>query len=552
MDNQDATSCGIKANKDSDVYNPFLRSRDMRKMLLIHVKIPPLLNFDGKGFICALVTSRCHIGCTHCMFFSNMTEGKNEFNTMTPARIDKLMQLVSDSNTGYLLVSGGGEGFIEPSLMYQIIETSTADIAWIVTSGFWAQKKSRAAEILRKSYQAFLRGNKSKPNRQVCLRISVDSYHASKLVIDPIYPFKYIINIIQIFESTYSTQTGFFLQLHCIEGEEKLIDQLRQQVNAVEVINVSSMHTNEKLTESAITLRMPSGFEFEITFAKLLLSDIAADLRDEKMLDRRIELWEKDAFVNERGMAAYQLNSNGSIGTDMLVVYDGRVAGGWQSEMPDISINIDVDSYETILNKTLSDPGVLATIEHGIAYRFEIINEVCPKASLRAKAVNIRDYTSLVLLEEDAVKLYYTLRAIQDFITEGRIEQQNMNTWPPALKTIINLSKEELRRLYQSSDYDIVKQFEETEPEFTDLIQEIRVYTRTGNFESIIQFLSQQAEKNLRRLDKWRLLMERISHDWYDIQSLDAKELLALMQVEQFIDSRLLQGRRVYEGLSRL
>ncbi|TOK91996.1 hypothetical protein CGI07_24445, partial [Vibrio parahaemolyticus] len=69
------------------------------------------------------------------------------------------MRLVSDSNTGYLLVSGGGEGFLEPDLMCQIISKSSANLTWMVTSGFWAKRESRAIQLLKRMYQAYLRGN---------------------------------------------------------------------------------------------------------------------------------------------------------------------------------------------------------------------------------------------------------------------------------------------------------------------------------------------------------------------------------------------------------
>ncbi len=59
------------------------------------------------------------------------------------------MKLVQDSNTGYLLVSGGGEGFLEPNLMYQIIEKTKADVTWMVTSAFWARDKDVARKILK-------------------------------------------------------------------------------------------------------------------------------------------------------------------------------------------------------------------------------------------------------------------------------------------------------------------------------------------------------------------------------------------------------------------
>lgn len=273
------------------------------------------------------------------------------------------------------------------------------------------------------------------------------------------------------------------------------------------------------------------------------------DLKDKKLLKERITLWERDAFINEQDKPAYQINSDGSLGTDMLIIYDGRVSGGWQSEMPDVSINLDKDSYTNIMNKTFSDVGVLATIENGFKYRFNIIDEVCPKASLRAKAVNIRDYTSPILFEEDIIKAYYSIRVIQDFLTIGRINQNDIERYPPKLKELIYMKKEELQFLYYSSKYDIIQQFEETEKDFSIFLEEIRIFLKTKNSKQFLKNILEKFENNLYDLDKWRILLKRISNKWYDISSLNSKELAILKEVEELIDFEILKGRRVYDGL---
>ncbi len=529
--------------------NPFLHPRKIRKIILKNVQIPSKLKLNGKGFICALINSRCHIGCSHCMFSSNMDEKKNDSNTMTPKRIDKLMELVKDSNTGYLLVSGGGEGFLEPSLMYQIIEKSSADLTWMVTSAFWAKNKLQALDTLDYMYKAYLKGCMANTKRRICVRVSFDIYHINKLSKDTQKPLDYIINIIKIFESTYAHQNNFFLQLHSIEGEEKLIEQLQEEISGKIFKDTSSIHNNEKATESSVMLKLASGYSFEITFAKLLLSDTTVDLKDEKLLKERVFLWERDAFINEQDKPAYQINSDGSLGTDMLIIYNGRVAGGWQCELSDVSINLDKDSYVDIINKTFSDVGVLATMENGLKYRFNIIDEVCPKASLRAKAVNIRDYTSPILFEEDIIKAYYSIRVIQDFFNIGRINQNEIENYPPRLKELITMKKEELQFLYHSSKYDIIQQFKETEKDFPIFLEEIRIFSKTKNSKQFIQNILEKIGNNLYNFDKWRVLLKRISNKWYDISSLNSQELAILKEVEQLIELEILNGRRVYDGL---
>jgi hypothetical protein len=421
--------------------NPFDQPKVIRQKILESIKLKPEIQFNGKGFICTLVTSRCPVGCEHCMFSSSMIEAKNPDNTMTEENLTHLMELVQDSNAGYLLVSGGGEGFLELDLMYRIVEETKADITWMATCANWAIDKEKAVEVIHNMHDAFLRGKHKNPGRKICLRVSTDSDHTKKIARKSEKPFQYIINLIEIFEREYSTEENFFLMLHSLQGQEGLIDNLCSEISGKRSTYHDPIHEAIKITESVVTVELNSGYKFEITFAKLLLSDLSADLRDEELLKRRISVFEKDAYQNEHGRPAVKYNStNGKIGPNMLVIYNGRVAGGWQSEMPDVPINLN-HNFESIMEKTLTDPGVLATIEKGLAYRFEIIQEVCPKAVIRAKAVNIRDYTSLVLLEEDKVKLYYSIRVLQDFISQNRIKQGELDNWPREISVLVRMSK---------------------------------------------------------------------------------------------------------------
>lgn len=478
-----------------------------------------------------------------------MAEKRNSFNTMTSTRVDRLMKLVTDSKTDFLLVSGGGEGFLELDLIEHIAKKSTASLTWLVTSAFWAKKNENAKKILKKIYCAHIECKKNNPSRKLCIRVSIDTPHINQLHDAQACKFQHIKNLVYFFENTHTLQKDFFLQLHSLEGEEALIESLRKMLNAEKLPPTSEIHTAEKFTEHAITLKMPSGYCFEVTFAKLLLSDTAVDLRNEASLTDRISIWEKDAFINQKGLAGSHLNIDGKIGCDMLVVYDGRVAGGWQSEMPDVPINIDVDSYQEIIAKSFNDPGVLATIERGLSYRFKIIDEVNKKASLRAKAVNIRDYTSSILLEEDTTKLYYTVRAIQDFIAEGRLSSDSIN-WPQPLAALIMTSKEDLEYLYNSAQYDIIRQFEETEPGFSELSKAILDYAQNLDSKALLKVAHNAAGSNW-NLDKWRLLLKRINNGWYKIHSWNKTELAHIHEIEQLIHQSLSNSAGIYEGLSR-
>ncbi len=338
--------------------------------------------------------------------------------------------------------------------------------------------------------------------------------------------------------------------LHGLQGEETLVDRLCKEIRGEKIVKDLPSDGEVKVTESAITIRLKSGYTFEVTSAKLLLSDLSPDLRNEAELKRKVTVWERDAFHNQRGNPAINYNADGTIGTDMLVVYDGRVAAGWQSEMPDVPINIDTDNFTSIMKKTLSDPGVLGTIENGLLYRFNIIDEVCPKAVLRSKAVNIRDYTSPILLEEDKIKLYYAIRALQDFIAHSRVSTEEIKRWPTELRYLVSLNKNELRTLYHDSKYDIVQQFIEQEEYFAEFIRFVKQYTIKHDPQIFLDFFKSHKSINNRTIDKWRLLLKRIVNCWYDIYSFNELELNVIEEVERILDEQVLGGTRIYEGLT--
>ncbi|MCD4844065.1 MAG: 4Fe-4S cluster-binding domain-containing protein [Methanosarcinales archaeon] len=534
------------------VLNPFEHPRVWRQKIIDNVKLTPRIRFNGKGFICALINSRCPVGCEHCMFFSNMSEDKNSVNTMTVHRLTSLMKLVRDSNTGYLLVSGGGECFLEPDLMCRIIEDTNADVTWMVTGAHWVRDKEQTREVVRKMYDAFLRGKHKDYGRKICIRVSLDSDHVERIARPNQNPLQYVVDLVRIFEIEYAHEDSFVLMIHSLVGEEALVNDLCKAISGEKLARHDPLHDKVKVTESALTVKLESGYEFEVTFAKLLLSDLAADLRDKETLKERIEVFEKDAFRNERGKPAIKYNADGRIGPNMLVVYNGRVAGGWQSEMPDVLINLDFDDFQSIMQKTLSDPGVLGTIENGLAYRFDIIQEVCPKAVFRSKAVNVRDYTSPVLLEEDKIKLYYSIRVLQDFVAQFRIKENELEGWPDEVRLLVSVTKYELQALYHNARYDIIQQFIESSHCFDEFVRCVKQYARERDPQTILEFFESNPGISKRTVDKWRLLLKRIVNGWYDLFTFNEEELGAIEEIESILGERILAGKRIYEGLSFL
>lgn len=520
--------------------NIFNNPTKYREILKTSLTLNSILDFKGKGFTCVLINSRCHIGCEHCMFSATMNEKKNIKNTFTPEGINKLIQFLHDSNTGYLLLSSAGEGFLEKDLIFKILKEVKVEVIWVVTSGFWAQNYETAERILDELFESFSIGQTINSNRKIFLRISVDSFHLKKMQSNRFDKFQHIVNIIKLFDTKYSKNKHFKLLLHSLENEFSIVQELSTHLSA-KILNIKKPDLYKiKDTTKVVNLELPSGFLVETSFAKLLFSDLTANIQDIEQLEKSISIFDRDIKV-EKGNPAIKQNMNSSYGPNMLVWYDGSVSFAWQSEMPDLDLNIYKDDFKTIKENTTNDPGTLATIENGFQYRENIIDEVNPKSILRSKAVNIRDYTSKVLLEEDKTKLYYSIRVIQDFLELGRINQNVLLSLPILLKEFISYDRETLKKNYNNSNFDIINQYINLDPlYFNLLINIIKEYTIDGNESIIDDFFSHHNEISYETIKKWDILFKRIKNNWYDISSLSKKELLSINILSEKISDRML------------
>ena len=546
--------------------NPFQYAAAARQLILEHVKVEADWPFNGKGFICALMNTRCPVACAHCMFATIPDEEDNPWDRLDEPRVTKLLQFVTDANTGYLLVSSAGEGFLEPALMYQIARDSTADITWMVTSGFWGRRPEDAIEIVDQLHHAFTEGQQRLPSRRLFIRLSLDHHHVEQISKPGEAPFEYVQNIVRAFEERHFGARGFRVMLHSLEGEEGLVREFAETLGAElapydgnarlldggDGLHPAGFHQKVKVTEKAMVLRLPSGYLIEVTFAKLLLSDLSADLTDADALRQRVAVFDKDAFVNASGNPALMINPDGTIGPNILVSFNGSIAAGWQCEMPDVVLNLDTHSYKEAMRRSLADPGFLAVVENGFQYRFDIINEVDPNAVLRAKAVNLRDYTSRILLEEDRTRLYFTVRALQDFIAAGRIGGDDISRWPRALQELVAVDAASLHKMYLASKHDVVQQMMQGRQGgiVRALVDRLNA-SDEGEIGSVTkEFLKDHREIDREALECWYTLFRRITRGWYEIVSLSPSACNGSARVAAELGAYVRQTWRGYVRVS--
>jgi hypothetical protein len=195
---------------------------------------------------------------------------------------------------------------------------------------------------------------------------------------------------------------------------------------------------------------------------------------------RNTEVYQKDLVESEDGNSSIVTNKIGQPGLDFWVNYNGNVTT-WGNQYLDNLFNIYTDSTEYIIQNTLSDPAALSFIEKGAAYRDKIISEVNITAVIRSKSVNIRDYTGALMFDEARTRLYYTVRVLQDYIAEGRINLQGKQL-SETLKFILSTDKEDLIKAYKNSEYTIVEQT--IEKGFDEnYVLDIMTWVKLGHYE---------------------------------------------------------------------
>jgi len=438
------------------------------------VRIAPKKGFNGKALACLFLTRFCPVGCKHCFFSSPVPEsGKTQADAFTPEGAQKLTDFLNDANMGVILVSGGGDPFIEMDTVRKLVEEVNTDHLYLMSSAYWGKTPAAARRVVDQLYESMLIRRKNGVRGRVILRISVDKGHADEIGLDGIK------NVIDIFNEKFANETDFALEIHSMMTDpgtmekdptidnmlaglpynverspvkDASIDTYREEAKngGKGVIKVSPRKEVVTLTESGLSIL--------IGYAKLFHSDMKVDLHDEETVARNAAVFTKDMRDSEGNNTAVAFNAEGEDGLDFLVSYDGTPSL-WGAHMPDNPFSLYSQDYDDIVDSAFQDVITLSYLEKGIPYREAIINEVNPVAVTRMKAINIRDFAGSYLYEESKTRLYLTVRILQDYIAEGRI---SADVLPPAIQQLVSLDKDTLIRSYHESDYSIITQYIES------------------------------------------------------------------------------------------
>lgn len=410
--------------------------------------------FTGKSIAVVWLTKFCQANCRHCFNRSNMLRNSNidELFQLSERGINKLLTFVEKARVSYLLLSGGGEPMRNPNAVNRIVRLAKAERIVIVTNGSWAAKKGDAERCIRELYNSC---KAREQNAQVVLRLSIDEYHLESIG-QQVY-----LNIINIFQEQYSSEKSFTLMLHILKDDRTVIqlaECLGGSFTVSEESNISDNDIVTKIMPGYGTLKLDS-YSIPVGIARLFYPNLFADLEDDTgQLEKALRVFDVDMAISELDNPAITKNFDGSCGLDFWIDYNGNITT-WGNQLSDNLMNIYVDSCEKILKSTQKNIYSYNLLDKGFSYRSNIIGHVNQKAVLRAKAINLRNYTNIYLLFEKRTKLYLGIRILKDYLYEEKINDEDIRSWSENLADFVNLKVEEIDDYYRRSSYDIISQY---------------------------------------------------------------------------------------------
>lgn len=420
--------------------------------------------FNSKSMLCAWVTKLCPARCESCFFKSNMYhDGKpDEKYQFSQYGVDRLIQFINDSNNSYLMLSGGGEPMVRKDIVNQIIRQVKSDRIVIVTSAIWAKTYESAKKVIDELYESYLSRN---DDLVLVLRLSVDNFHYKPL------GFEVIDYVIRVFRENYTSCKNFQLRIHTMQDDPTL-EMVAEKIGNCEIIysDIESVSDNKeiiKILPKQATLRFEEGYEIKIGLSKLFFSNLKIDLNElTEDIQRSLDVFEEDMSASEYGNPSILTNCDGSLGLDFWIDYNGNVTT-WGNQQWDSLYNVYVDTYKDLIDGTFSNIISYSFLDKGYYYRERIIKTINPRAVLRSKAMNLRDYAGAFLMEEEKTKLYYAVRAIKDYLEDGIISEHDISFLPANLLQAIHSSVDEITALYKASDFDIISQYFDKKQELT-------------------------------------------------------------------------------------
>lgn len=440
-------------------------------------RIPMSDGYTGDAFACAFPESRCKAQCKHC-FFKSLYKKVSESSIEEECRFSsdgvlKTISFLNDASVKYLLISGGGETMENPEAVCSIVKSVNAEKIVIVTAGYFINTDN-GVDILDRIYASYQA--RAMPCKLI-IRVSVDAGHIENL------GFSHVTRLIEIFKA--GKYSDIELQFHSLIGDTTMH-------NLAKIVSAKLEDVGENIDEGCYSvvkntpyeskLSFDDGFSVKVGFAKLFYPSLMKDINDIEALNNEIAVYNKDMKESEHDNPSIAFSNSGyTKGFDFWINNNGNIST-WGAQNPHCIHNLYVDDYKTIRHDLLTLVAFRSYLDHGDTYRNSIINEVDPKAVLRTKACNIRDYAGYQILQEDRTRLYWIVRSIQDYLACGTITERDLEGLSDEARYLVLLRKEELRDLYAKSTYDIITQTMRDNFDDADALSDVLLLVKLGHF----------------------------------------------------------------------
>ena len=440
----------LKKHDRNNIYqSPTLFLRELQEQFVM----PSQKRCEGKSVIVVFFTKICKGGCETCFFGStaNKPSEFTEAKELSDEGLDKFIDFVNASNSGYLMISGGGEPFEKPQYIIKTIEHVMSDKIVIITSGYWANSIQLCEKHLCSLVNAV---QKRGDNIEVVLRVSVDKHHAKKLGTSGIE------NIIRTIEEKYADIPNFILQIHTMRNDETVPELIIQLEGLRLPYTDKSIEVHKN--KNRYVFKTKKGMQIVVEEAKLFYSLMKQNLteKESERLLKAKEVFFDDLVNNHHGIFSQVRHGDGTFGLDYVINYNGNVStwGNYHREnIPNLYIHSPSQIRDLLYNDVIS----YSFIDKGFNFIRGIVNEINPCAADRAVLINIRDYSGSYLLEENKTALYFGIRAIQTYIRENKISLDDLNLLSTELQEAISQGKELNIAAYNHSDFTIFNQLAE-------------------------------------------------------------------------------------------
>lgn len=371
-------------------------------------------------------TKYCPIECEHCMFASPKPQHVDKEMVLSPAAIDNFIQISHDSMLDSLVASGGGEPMLELPTVLRLLKEARFDYFEIITGAHWTASEALIRKTLDQVQDAISERKTKNRDFDFSFRVSIDSYHQA--VVRPEW-LKSLVDVIRrdaVFprgERKYPDIRLFFRTL-LIEDDtvERFASLLGAKLTPMKQY-IRELRFHDELNDGMNMLK--------VFYKDMRFVGRGKTVETNKLMefDQYFSSYADENHDVRLGMTYLKPGSHGEAleGINTTVIYDGKMLpyGG----VADVYSNIYVDSYQEFLSKLSKDIISRTLLEKGLRSVMRIAEEVDPLINERVKRKNWIASVADESLATPELRLYVTLRLLQESMKEGRIKPDSFQPW---------------------------------------------------------------------------------------------------------------------------